>query len=252
MDNLSPFRIKDDGDSLHGGADDASFCTGNASNRSSTESSLGDSNHSSGELTPLFQKSTGNAPDETTDKTTVVFQNTLDKSSLGDSNHSSGELTPLFQKSTGNAPDETTDKTTVVFQNTPECFTNVELKDLLDQYGFKGCFDIIYLPISYKTGQGFGYAFVNFVSHELAVAILDFFDGFSAWGVETQRVCATEWSKSLQGTSALIERYANSPLMQGDLPDSYKPMYLVNGEQVQFPSPPRCMRKKPRSKRSRH
>jgi len=41
----------------------------------------------------------------------------------------------------------------------------------------------------------------------------------------------------LQGLEANIERYRNSPTMHELVPDAYRPMLFVNGQQVAFPAP---------------
>uniref|UniRef100_A0A7S4UFA6 Mei2-like C-terminal RNA recognition motif domain-containing protein n=1 Tax=Alexandrium monilatum TaxID=311494 RepID=A0A7S4UFA6_9DINO len=96
--------------------------------------------------------------------------------------------------------DET--KTTVMMRNIPNDYTREMLLKLLDKEGFQGSYDLIYLPIDYHSKVGFGYAFINLVSHSEAERFRTHFTDFAKWDVVSQKVCEVCWSSVLQGVQA--------------------------------------------------
>merc|ERR1712226_203470 len=91
-------------------------------------------------------------------------------------------------------------------------------------------------------GAGFGYAFVNFATHDAAVRAKRHFQGYCQWSVPSQKVCEVVWSGPVQGLPAHTERYRNSPVMHDSVPDEYKPVVFVNGNRVPFPPPTKRIR----------
>jgi hypothetical protein len=131
-------------------------------------------------------------------------------------------------------------RTTVLLRRLPASFTRSDLLEVLDSEGFKDCYDFVYMPVDFVKWSSFGYAFINLASHEEALRMWQHFDGFTAWpshGDAKGRACEVAWSKPLQGLTALVERYRNSPVMHEDMPDYIKPVVFSNGQKVEFPSP---------------
>jgi len=180
--------------------------------------------------------------------------------------------------------DENTEpSTTVMLRNLPQYFTRASLLELIDEAGFFGSYDFVYLPTDFNSQAGLGYAFVNLMGSDAAARFWAHFDNFSAWPLESAKVldaftpstvvspsspsgdlssidpgatpesaitqvCCLGWSRPHQGLSALIERYRNSPVMHESLPDECKPMVFVNGARVSFPPPTRHVKwPRPRS-----
>lgn len=143
--------------------------------------------------------------------------------------------------------------TTVMMRNIPNDYSGAMLLDLLDEHGFKGLYNLVYLPMDYHRQAGFGYAFIDFVSTEEAQRFRTQFEGFSDWGLVSHKICNVSWSDALQGVRAHIDRYRNSPVMHDAVPDEFKPMLFESGERVPFPAPtksiraPRLRKKDPRS-----
>ncbi|CAE7386730.1 mei2 [Symbiodinium natans] len=100
-------------------------------------------------------------------------------------------------------------------------------------------------------GRNLGYAFVNFVNAEAAVAAWRCFDGFSDWALPSQKVCAVSWSGPHQGLEQHVERYRNSPVMHKSVPDEYRPVVFENGVRQRFPSPTRSLKKPDQTHRNR-
>merc|ERR1712080_501081 len=108
-------------------------------------------------------------------------------------------------------------------QNIPNNYTRRLLLILLDDNGFNGLYNFVYLPIDFNTSAGFGYAFVNFVDQESAEKFISQFQGFRDWVMPSKKVCEVMWSKAHQGLDAHVERYRNSPVMKESTPDGFKP-----------------------------
>lgn len=137
---------------------------------------------------------------------------------------------------------ENDDRTTLMFRNLPNNYTRAGLLDMLDAEGFNKVYSFVYLPTDFKNFAGFGYAFVNFATHEAAVRAKRHFQGYCNWSVPSQKVCEVVWSGPVQGLSAHTERYRNSPVMHDSVPDEYKPVVFMNGTRVKFPAPTKKIR----------
>lgn len=144
---------------------------------------------------------------------------------------------------------ETPARTTIMLRNLPKDLTRAMCVEMLNAEGFHAQFDFVYVPADYKHHVSFGYAFVNFKSHELATQCIQHFEGFQRWCVESDKVCAASWSDPHQGLEAHIERFRNSPVMHPDVPEEYRPMILVNGTPVPFPAPTMQIRAPPARRR---
>jgi hypothetical protein len=124
---------------------------------------------------------------------------------------------------------------------------------LLELLGAKGLLmdcDLIYLPVEFKAGTGYGYAFVNFVTHQSASAAMEVLDGFvdSSETSLIESALETCWS-SKQGLRTHIELYRNSPVMHKSVDDEAKPALLRAGVRQPFPEPT-CRLRAPRARRA--
>mmetsp|Transcript_22066 Transcript_22066/g.63132 ORF Transcript_22066/g.63132 Transcript_22066/m.63132 type:complete len:245 (-) Transcript_22066:178-912(-) len=128
-------------------------------------------------------------------------------------------------------------RTTVMMRNLPNNFSRDDLLHLIDSRGFSGRYDFIYCPIDFRTHASLGYAFINCVSPQDAVAFRAAFDGFSLWGTPISKVCNVVWSAPHQGLECHIARYRNSPLMHESVPEAYRPVLFAEGARVEFPAP---------------
>jgi hypothetical protein len=133
-------------------------------------------------------------------------------------------------------------QTTVMLRNLPNNHSRTMLIKLIDDQGFAGQYDFLYLPMDFKSHASLGYAFVNLLSLELAAKFWASFDGFKDWTVMSQKVCTVSWSHPHQGLEAHIERYRNSPVMHEDVPDEYKPMVFQDAVRGMFPPPTKRLR----------
>merc|ERR1712226_682166 len=128
-------------------------------------------------------------------------------------------------------------KTTIMLRKLPADFTRSSLVEVLEDEGFEGSYDLVYVPMDFSCQCCLGYAFVNFLAESDAARCWTVFDGFSEWGTPCDKKCEVMWSQPHQGVEVLIERYRNSPVMHESVPDEWKPAYFIDGVQVEFPQP---------------
>lgn len=141
---------------------------------------------------------------------------------------------PLAQQS---APKHREQRTTVMMKNIPNNYTRDMFLAMLNEEGFDGLYDFVYLPFDFNRDANLGYAFVNLTGADAVEAFWKTFAGFSNWVLPTAKVCQVGWSGPHQGLIAHVERYRNSPVMHNSVPDEYKPVIFANGVRQPFPSP---------------
>jgi len=126
--------------------------------------------------------------------------------------------------------------TQVVIKHLRSDFTRAKLLDFLHAAGYKGKYDVVYLPTSFKQGKCYQYAFVNFISEGIAQQFQMQLHGCADEEIFGDEQCEVSWS-DLQGLHAIIEKYRNSPVMHPSVPDECKPMLFVDGSAAPFPAP---------------
>jgi len=134
------------------------------------------------------------------------------------------------------------ERSTVMFRNVPNDYTRDHLMKILDEEGFEGKYNFIYLPVDFRSKSGFGYAFINLINGEVAEAFKDVFNGFQKWSMPSQKVAEVTWSHPSQGLDVHVERYRNSPVMHEAVPDAFKPAMFENGNRISFPPPTKAIR----------
>lgn len=131
-----------------------------------------------------------------------------------------------------------TPKTTVLLRNLPSDYTVSSMLELLEDEGFEGCYDFVYVPMDFGSRLCLGYALVNFVSESDVARCWKVFEGLCDWGKSTSTSrCEVTWSEPHQGLRAHMERYQNSPVMHESVPDEWKPALFTNGVRIPFPPP---------------
>ena len=132
------------------------------------------------------------------------------------------EETPPSTVQPSNVPPE--EKTTVMLRNIPNKYTQKMLIDCLNEKGFHGKFDFLYLPVDFRNVANVGYAFINFDSESTLEEFRNLFEGYKLPGFNSQKVCSVGYAR-VQGLSANVEHYKNSPVNQVTIPE-YKPLVL--------------------------
>jgi hypothetical protein len=128
-------------------------------------------------------------------------------------------------------------RTALMVRNLPKNYTREMLLETLDNIGYEGKYNFVYLPIAFTSKQTFGYAMLSFVTHAVALSFMQAFDGFEDWLVDHDKSAQVEWSTAQQGLEQLLERYRNSPVVREDVPEELKPMYFVDGVRTDLPPP---------------
>jgi hypothetical protein len=157
------------------------------------------------------------------------------------SNHSGGSTTCSLcddANSTQSESESGDDKpfTQVVIKNLRHDFTRAKFLDFLRTAGYEDKYDMVYLPTSFETGKCYHYAFVNFLSEQIAQQFHAQLQGCADEDFFGQQHCEVSWS-DCQGLPDIIEKYRNSPMMHPSVPDECKPMLFVDGRAVPFPAP---------------
>lgn len=133
-------------------------------------------------------------------------------------------------------------RTTVMLRNLPDGFTRDILLRTLDEEGFAGKYNFVYVPIDFRNHISTGYAFINMVTAGEAAKIMRRFNGFVRWPVACNQPCFVCWSDPYQGLEANVARYRNSPLMHHVVPNEYRPAIFRDGVRVEFPPPTRVVK----------
>merc|ERR1711972_1175777 len=113
---------------------------------------------------------------------------------------------------------------------------------LIDQQGFSGLYDLVYLPVDFRTELNHGYAFINFTTAENTEMFRGHFTGFSGWLVPSERICEVSSGDQSQGIDANIQRYRDSPMMHESVEDRFKPALFHDGQRIPFPKPTKKIR----------
>jgi RNA recognition motif-containing protein len=101
--------------------------------------------------------------------------------------------------------------TTVMLRNIPNKYTRSGLLTALVERGFDpagGDCNNLYLPMDAGSGCNLGYAFLNFTTHERALAFMQQFDGVRLPSAGSRKVCSVVWANK-QG----LFQHSNPPDM---------------------------------------
>lgn len=102
--------------------------------------------------------------------------------------------------------------TTMMIRNIPTRYTQQELMEELDNFGFTGSFDFFYAPKDFSTMKNMGYTFINFITPTWAARCKQDLEGY-AWmkhQQKTRRKFATVSVAHLQGLEANLRHYEKS------------------------------------------
>jgi len=131
--------------------------------------------------------------------------------------------------------------------------TQAGLTDALDNEGFAGLYDFIFLPTSVRSGRSSRYAIVNFLRHSYGLSLAAHFYGRTDWGAgECAEACKVKWSLPQQGLQELVELYRNDPTMHASVAEHLRPALYSSGWQVPMPSPTKYLRGPPLRAEAHH
>lgn len=132
--------------------------------------------------------------------------------------------------------------TTLVLENLPMALTQGELIQVLDDEGFHGLYDFVFLPASLRTGKSSCHAVVNSVRHSHGLLLAAHFHG-RTWGASTGGPhCKAKWSYPRQGLEELLSHYRNDLTMHQSVPAELRPALFNQGWRVPMPMPTKRIR----------
>merc|ERR1719181_2298934 len=99
--------------------------------------------------------------------------------------------------------------TTVMIRNVPFRYTQRKLMKEINSSGFLGCYDFFYLPMDPRSHANRGFAFVNFMSSELAEIFYNTFHGNFLRHYSSEQPLAV-MKADVQGFEGNAEHYASN------------------------------------------
>jgi len=127
------------------------------------------------------------------------------------------------RSATENPPPEWGNTTTVMMRNLPNKYTQRLLLADINEAGFIGTFDFLYLPIDTETNANKGYAFINFSEPGFAWMFKQAYEGRRMPRFNSDKVVSV-FVATLQGFDANYAHYAHSRVNRGD--PSCRPLFL--------------------------
>jgi hypothetical protein len=118
--------------------------------------------------------------------------------------------------------------TTLMIRNIPNHYTQRQLINELDDLGFKGTFDFLYIPLDKGTMSNVGYAFVNFVEPEWADRCMTAFQNYR---FKRHRKIAAVSVAHIQGLEANLAHYENAAVNTAKLKQR-RPVIMANISQT--------------------
>jgi len=120
-------------------------------------------------------------------------------------------------------PPEWQNKTTVMMRSMPNKYSQKMLITEINDGGFLGTFDFLYLPIDVETNANKGYAFLNFVDSSFAWMFRLFYQGRKMNHFNSSKIVAVT-PATLQGFEANYAHYSNARVNRGD--PACRPLFL--------------------------
>jgi len=120
-------------------------------------------------------------------------------------------------------PAEWANKTTLMLRNLPNKYTQQMLLRELNNSGFLGLYDFLYLPIDPETKANRGYAFINLIDSACAWTLRNTYEGQKMLHFNSDKVVSVV-PAALQGFEANYAHYSNARVNRGD--PAWRPLFL--------------------------
>lgn len=114
--------------------------------------------------------------------------------------------------------------TTLMIRNIPNHYTQRQLIGELEDLGFAGTFDFLYIPLDKGTMSNVGYAFVNFVESTWAIKCMESFQGYR---FRRHRKIAAVSVAHIQGLEANLAHYEHAAVNTAKLKQR-RPVIMAN------------------------
>jgi len=120
-------------------------------------------------------------------------------------------------------PPSWADTTTIMMRNLPNKYTQRMLLTEVNQAGFLGTFDFLYLPIDPETSANRGYSFLNFIDPSFAWLFKMTYEGRKMNRFNSSKVVSV-MPATLQGFDANYTHYSTARVNRGD--PAARPLFL--------------------------
>jgi len=124
-------------------------------------------------------------------------------------------------------PASWTGVTTIMIRHIPNKYTQALLMEEIEDVGFAGSFDFIYVPIDLETNANKGYAFINFVDTRFAWLFKCIFDDKKMKSFNTLKLVKVV-PAALQGFDANYEHFSCAKVSRGD--PKARPLFLRSAQ----------------------
>lgn len=136
------------------------------------------------------------------------------------------ELLPERPNTDVNDPTETASTegsgkahTTLMIRNLPKTLKQGTLLAELDRTGFQGTYDFCYMPCSFESGEGKGYAFINFLSAPFATELTRSWHRTRRFGMRPNDLAMSCSPAVVQGLEANVAKWSTPRLSRVRNPD---------------------------------
>jgi len=119
---------------------------------------------------------------------------------------------------------------TVMARNLPNKYSQSLLLEELNNAGFAGTYDFLYLPIDPETTANRGYAFINFIDSSFAWMLRMTYEGQKMGRFNSDKVVSVV-PAALQGFEANFSHYSTSRVNRG--PPETRPLFLRQSQNSQ-------------------
>jgi len=116
--------------------------------------------------------------------------------------------------------------TTLMIRNLPHDLTQMDLIEELDENGFQGAYDFLYMPSNFCSGRGKGYAFVNFTQQAAAHRFVSEWHKGLRFGAGRDRGGLSISAAAVQGREANIKKW-DVPRMRRVKNPNFRPLIAV-------------------------
>lgn len=123
---------------------------------------------------------------------------------------------------------------TVMMRNLPNKYTQQMLLHEINEAGFDGMFDFLYLPIDPETGANRGYAFINFISPNCSWSFKQRYEGCRMSNFNSNKVVSVT-PAALQGFQANYAHYSTARVNRGD--PAARPLFLRHPDELPGAAP---------------
>jgi len=150
-------------------------------------------------------------------------------------------LSQVMAKRNAKPPPSWANTTTVMMRNLPNKYTQRMLLTEVNQLGFLGTFDFLYLPIDPETTANRGYAFLNFIDPSFAWMFKLAYEGRKMSRFNSSKVVLV-MPATLQGFDANYAHYSSARVNRGE--PAARPLFLREPTQTSTKVTKRSLQKR--------